>query len=113
MADTHYTDASGTPDVLPEKFSSEVERQREAAAKLLRRFSLTLRRIPARDKAGRAVHSAKGKMQEAAHYVQEHYLKDAGAELDRLAKRRPAVSLLVAIAAGYVAGRVIRGVLRD
>ncbi len=113
MADTHYTDASGTPDVLPEKFSSEIERQREAAAKLLRRFATTLRRIPARDKAGNVVNSARFKVQHAAHYVQEHYLKDAGAELDRLANRRPAVSLLVAVAAGYVIGRAIRGVLRD
>jgi len=107
MAEVEHT-LSGTPDLPSSRISCELEKQREAAARLLRRLAISLRSIPAREK----VHTATEKVQQAAHYVQQHYLKDARAQLERLAKRRPAVSMLAAAIAGYVVGRAIRGVLQ-
>ncbi|PWT85975.1 MAG: hypothetical protein C5B56_13180 [Proteobacteria bacterium] len=79
----------------------ELEKSRESAARLLETLA---------QKIGgtRAVRTAASSVQRAAHYVQAHSMKDVATEIDHAVRWRPAVSIAVAVVAGFLVGRAIR-----
>jgi ElaB/YqjD/DUF883 family membrane-anchored ribosome-binding protein len=79
----------------------ELEKSRESAARLLETLAQKLG-------ATRAVRTAASGVQRAAHYVQAHSVKDVATEIDNAVRWRPAVSIAVAIATGFLVGRAIR-----
>jgi ElaB/YqjD/DUF883 family membrane-anchored ribosome-binding protein len=79
----------------------EVEKSRESADRLLDTLAQKLR-------IKRAVRNCASSMQRAAHYVQGSSLKDAFTAVDEFVRQRPAPSLLIAVAAGFVVGRILR-----
>lgn len=79
----------------------EVERSRESAARLLDSLAQKLR-------ADRAVRTAAQGVQRAAHYVQEHGVKDVATGIDRIVRQRPAAAIGIAMVAGFLFGRALR-----
>ncbi len=80
---------------------AEAEKSRESAARLLETFAEKIG-------ANRAVRNAASGVQRAAHYVQAHSVRDVAAGLERAVRRNPAVSIAIAVAAGFLAGRALR-----
>ena len=79
----------------------EVERSRESAARLLENLAQKIG-------ANRAVRTAASQVQRAAHYVQAHSVKDVATGLGEAVRSRPAVSIAIAAAAGFLVGRALR-----
>jgi hypothetical protein len=90
----------GTPAVpapAGEHINSELEYQRQSAARLLELFASALRRA-----------AQSGPIRDAARYVHEHYWKDLAAGIEHIVQERPGLSVLAAFMTGYIAGRLIR-----
>jgi hypothetical protein len=79
----------------------EVERSRESAARLLDSLAQKIG-------ASRAVRNATSGVRRAAHYVQAHSVKDMALGIERAVRSRPAPALVVAVVAGFLAGRAFR-----
>jgi ElaB/YqjD/DUF883 family membrane-anchored ribosome-binding protein len=79
----------------------ELERSRESAARLLESLAQKIG-------SARAVRTAATGVQRAAQYVQGHSVKDVATDIERVVRWRPAVSIAVAIVAGFLVGRAIR-----
>ena len=56
----------------------------------------------------RAVRHCASGIGRAAHYVQDSRLKEVAAGIDRFVRQSPGPSLLIAVAAGFVTGRILR-----
>lgn len=80
---------------------AEVERSRESAARLLESLA---------QKVGgsRAMRTAAGGVERAAHYVQAHSVKDVAAGIERAVRSRPASAMAIAVVAGFLIGRALR-----
>jgi ElaB/YqjD/DUF883 family membrane-anchored ribosome-binding protein len=89
------------PAQKPQDLAAELEQSRESAARLLENLA---RKIG----ATRAVRGAAGSIGRAAHYVQAHGMEDMAAGIGRLVRRRPAYSIAIALAAGFLVGRALR-----
>ncbi len=85
----------------PEDLQSELDKSRESAARLMENLAKKIG-------ASRAVRNAANGVQRAAHYVQEHGLKDVAGGIDRAVRRRPGASILIAVVAGFFVGRALR-----
>jgi hypothetical protein len=94
-------EARNTPTAVPippaEHINSELEHERQSAARILQQFAGALR------KAAR-----EGSIRDAAQYVHMHYWKDLAAGIGELVQKLPALSIVAAFTTGYVAGRLIR-----
>ncbi len=88
------------PARKPQDLQSELEQSRESAARLMDNLA---RKIG----ASRAVRNAANGVQRAAHYVQDHGLRDVAAGIDRAVRGRPATSVLIAVVAGFLVGRAL------
>jgi hypothetical protein len=84
----------------------ELEQQRQTSARLLDDLAMALSKS-AGAASGHAVSAAR-RTGHAAHYMQEHYVKEMAAGLGRFVRRHPAPSLIAAVLAGYAAGRALR-----
>jgi len=80
---------------------AEVDRSREAAARLLEALAQRIGATP-------VVRSAAGGMHRAARYVHAHSVKDILSGIEKAARRRPVISIAVAMVAGFLVGRAIR-----
>lgn len=89
------------PAHSPQDLQSELDQSRESAARLLDNFA---RKIGGNYAVRKTAHS----VNRAAHYVQEHSMKDVAAELERLVRQRPAYSIAAALLAGFLVGRALR-----
>jgi hypothetical protein len=89
------TDLPALPRVDP-----DVEQSRESAARLLNALARALRR-------NRAVQNAANGVGRAARYVRASSAGDMAAGLGRLTRRKPAVALSLAIAAGFLMGATL------
>ena len=85
----------------PYELQAEVDKSRESAARLLDTLAQKIG-------ANRAVRTAASKVQRAAHYVQAHSVKDVATGLGEAVRSRPAVSIAIAAAAGFLVGRALR-----
>jgi hypothetical protein len=85
----------------PRAMEAELEQSRRSAA-------ILLENLATKTGARRAVRNAANGLERAAHYVQEHGLGSAAAGIDRAIRIRPAVSIAVAVVAGYLVGRALR-----
>jgi ElaB/YqjD/DUF883 family membrane-anchored ribosome-binding protein len=99
----------GSPTASSESIHNEIERQRQSSARLLDNFAAKLGAVASRGgrTAGGAVRYAADNVQRAAHYVQGDSLKETAREIERFIRRRPAPSLIVAAAAGFLLGRAL------
>jgi ElaB/YqjD/DUF883 family membrane-anchored ribosome-binding protein len=79
----------------------ELENSQELASRLLDNLAQKLR-------VRRAAHHAAAGVQRAARYVQIHSLRDMASAVERVVHQRPAVSLMVAAAAGFLVGCALR-----
>jgi ElaB/YqjD/DUF883 family membrane-anchored ribosome-binding protein len=79
----------------------EVEKSRESAARLLDTLAQKIG-------GNRAMRTAASSVQRAAHYVQEHSVKDVATGLEETVRSRPAASIAIAAVAGYLIGRALR-----
>jgi hypothetical protein len=75
--------------------TTEIERERESSARLLNRFAAALR-------------SSAPRLQDAAHYVQDRYMRTMADGFGRSVRRRPGLSLAIALMAGIAIGRAFR-----
>ena len=73
---------------------AELERSRVTSVRLLESLAWKIRTT-------RAMHRA-------TSYVLEHSIKDAAAGVTRLVRRRPGISIMIAVAAGFLVGRAFR-----
>jgi hypothetical protein len=89
------------PPARPDKLSLELEKSRESAAELQRSLA---HRIG----TSRVAQTAAGGLERAAQYVHMHDWKDVAAGFDRAVRGRPVVSIVVAVAAGFLIGRALR-----
>ena len=80
---------------------AEVERSRESAARLMETLAQKIG-------SARAVRTAASGVQRAAQYVQAHSVRDVAAEVGRAMRSRPAASIAIAAAAGFIIGRALR-----
>ncbi len=80
---------------------SELTQSKQSSARLLDDLA---RKVG----SNRTIRSATQGVQRAAHYVQEHSAKDIAAEMERLMRKQPVVTIAVAVAAGFLVGRAIR-----
>ncbi len=85
----------------PQDLTQELERSRETAARLLETLAQKIGAAP-------GMRSAAGGVQRAAHYVQEHSVKEVLAGIDRAARRRPVAAIGLAVLAGFLVGRAFR-----
>ncbi len=95
MAEEHYS------AFTPEKLEAELERSRETAARLLESLAVKLH-------SGPILRQASSGFNRAAQYVKDSSVKDYGSRLNRIIRRRPATSILIAVAAGFLAARALR-----
>ena len=93
-------DETASP-LSPQDLQSELDESRESAARLLETLA---RKIG----ASRAVRNAATGARRAANYVQRYSAKDVVAGAERVVRRRPAVSIAVAVVAGFLVGRALR-----
>lgn len=94
----------------PEIMQAELERERQSSARLRHDFASAIRASAGtvKEKAGTSVAWCRREARHAAQYVQDHYLRDWSTEVGRFIRRYPAPSLIVAVVAGYAAGRALR-----
>jgi ElaB/YqjD/DUF883 family membrane-anchored ribosome-binding protein len=85
----------------PENLEAELEKSRASAARLLENLAEKLR-------TGPVVRQATDRIGRAAHYVQDSSMKDMAGRVKRLVRERPALAILVAAAAGFLAVRALR-----
>ena len=83
-----------------QELEAELRQSSESAKHLLDDLARKLRTAP-------AVRSAAGGLQRAARYVRSRGVRDMGAGIQRLVRRRPAYSIAAAVVAGYLAGRAL------
>jgi ElaB/YqjD/DUF883 family membrane-anchored ribosome-binding protein len=79
----------------------ELDKSRESAARLLESLAQKIG-------AARAMRTAATGVQRAAQYVQGHSVRDVATEIESAVRWRPALSIAVAVVAGYLVGRAIR-----
>jgi len=79
----------------------ELDKSRESAARLLETLAQKIG-------SARAVRTAANGVQRAAQYVQAHSVKDIATEIESAVRWRPALSIAVAVVAGFLVGRAIR-----
>jgi len=84
-----------------QELQRDFERSRESAARLLESLAQKIG-------STRAVRTAATGVQRAAQYVQAHSVRDVATDLESAVRWRPAVSIAVAIVAGFLVGRAIR-----
>jgi ElaB/YqjD/DUF883 family membrane-anchored ribosome-binding protein len=107
--EVRYSDTTGTADVMPDRMASDIERERQSSARLMDSFAASLRKnLPSKDEARDMLRTAGEKVQNAAHYVQDEYLKDMSSGVERFARRRPGVSIGTAVLVGFLLGRALR-----
>lgn len=94
----------------PETMRAELERERLSSARLRSDFASAIRSSAGtvKEKAGTSAAWAAREARHAAHYVQDHYLGEWSVGLVRFVRRHPAPALIVAVVAGYAAGRALR-----
>jgi ElaB/YqjD/DUF883 family membrane-anchored ribosome-binding protein len=73
---------------------AELERSRETSVRLLESLAQKIRTTRA--------------MRRASSDLLEHSIKGAAAQVTRLVRRRPGISIMVAVAAGFLVGRAFR-----
>jgi hypothetical protein len=81
--------------------TADLEKSRESAARLLESLAQKIGTAP-------VVRSAAENVQRAAHYVQDHSVRDIFTGIDRAARRRPVAAIGIAVVAGFLVGRAIR-----
>jgi ElaB/YqjD/DUF883 family membrane-anchored ribosome-binding protein len=79
----------------------ELEKSRESAARLLDALARKLRTTPGGRRA------ADG-LERAANYVHIHSVRDVAFRVERFVNEKPATAILIAVAAGFLAGRALR-----
>ena len=79
----------------------ELNKSRESAARLLETLAQKIG-------SARAVRTAATGMQRAAHYVQARSVREVATEIESAVRWRPALSIAVAVVAGFLVGRAIR-----
>jgi len=89
--------SEGTPAEIPQDVLADLDRSRQSAAVLLDKFARKLGSSPV----------ASG-VQKAAQYVQAHTVEEMAAGVERTIRKRPAVAIAVAVAAGFLVGRALR-----
>jgi ElaB/YqjD/DUF883 family membrane-anchored ribosome-binding protein len=89
------------PAQTPEQMQSELERSREASARLLDNLACKIR-------SNRTFRGAASGIERAARYMRGEGARRATAELDRLVHERPIYSIAIAAAAGFLLGRALR-----
>lgn len=84
----------------------------KSTARTLESAACTLRKkvetIPGGKRVTRFANTAAGKLDSAAAYVRGHELQDVMQDVGSFVRRRPSQSLLAAVIAGFVAGRLVR-----
>jgi hypothetical protein len=89
-----------------------MKRQRANAAERLDRVASTLHEkadsIPGGERASRVAHGIAGGMESTASYLRDHDFKEMGDDLVQVCRRNPAKSLISALLAGFVLGRIAR-----
>ncbi len=104
-----HADISGAADPMPPRLAADLEKERQSSARLMDKLSESIKaNIPSKEEAREMLHDAGTKVQDAARYVREHYLKEVTSGVEGYARRRPAASLAVAAAAGFLLGRALR-----
>ena len=98
------------PPETAETMRVELERERQSSARLRNDFASAIRASAGtvKEKAGASVAWAAREARQAAHYVQDHYLREWSVGLWRFARRHPASALIAAVVVGYAAGRALR-----
>jgi len=94
------------PDIPPASMRTELEKQRQVAARLLRDLAAAFARNATQVRRG--AHSAARRTGHAAQYVQERYMRDWAAGLGYFVRRHPASSVAAMVLAGYFVGRALR-----
>jgi len=92
--------------VPDDALQSELDKSRESSTRLLDNLA-------AKIGARRAVRSATGGIERAAHYVQGHSVKEMATGVEQVVRRRPAYSIAIAVIAGYLLGCALRPVGRE
>lgn len=98
------------PPETPETMRAELEKQRQSSARLMDDFAHAIRSSAGtvREKAGTSAAWAAREARQAAHYVQDRYLREWSIGVGRFVRRHPAPALIVLLAAGYALGRALR-----
>jgi ElaB/YqjD/DUF883 family membrane-anchored ribosome-binding protein len=81
------------------RLNPELEQSRESAARLLDALAGKLRHLARKSLASRT--------EPPAHHVGTHAMRDAAAGLGSFVRRQPAAALSIAVAAGFLLGRVL------
>ena len=77
----------------------------EAAQKLHERADS----VPGGERTTEIAHQAADHLQSASEYVREHDVSDMTSDLESFVRKHPAESLIVAAAAGFLVGKMLRG----
>jgi hypothetical protein len=107
MADRHI-------DTLPEvpatpAVQAATNQPPAPAVPLSRPDAAVMPEAPPRDAtAGSTAPTIADRASYAAHYVQEHYVREMVTGLERIIRRYPAPSLVGAAVAGFIVGRALR-----
>ena len=89
------------PAQSPERMQSDLEKSREASARLLDNLARKIR-------MNRALRGAASGVERAAHYMRGQTVRKATLRLDRMVRLRPVYSIALAAAAGFLVGRALR-----
>ncbi len=93
----------------PRDLEGELEQSRQSAARLLEAFARKLGSVGGRMPFGR---KAAGSFGRAARYVQDYAVRDMAAGIDRIVRKNPVPSIMLAVVAGFLVGRAIQVPLR-
>ena len=80
---------------------AELEKSREAAARLLETLAQKIGVAP-------GMRGAADGVQRAAQYVHAHSVRDVIGGIEKAARRRPAYAVAIAVVAGFFIGRALR-----
>jgi ElaB/YqjD/DUF883 family membrane-anchored ribosome-binding protein len=111
MASEDQPIASQPPPEIPvSSMRTELEKQRQTSRRLLNDLGSAIYKSAShvRNRAGGAMASAARRTGNAAHYVQEQYLREMVTGLGRFIRRNPAPSLAAVLIAGFLVGRALR-----
>jgi ElaB/YqjD/DUF883 family membrane-anchored ribosome-binding protein len=96
---------SGTTDTI--------DAQRDTVAGGLDTVATQLRdraeTIPGGEKTTQVAQTAAAKLENASGYLREHEVSDMMTDVERLVRNHPTESLVVALAAGFLVGRMFKG----
>jgi ElaB/YqjD/DUF883 family membrane-anchored ribosome-binding protein len=99
--------------VMAHSATQSIDAQRDTVAGSLDTVATTLRghaeQIPGGDKTTQMAQTAADRIEHASSYLREHEVSDIMTDVEAFVRAHPMQSLAIALAAGFLLGRAVRG----